>query len=100
MTVEDLLRKHPGRVPVCIKPRDDKSGYIDKTRYLIPKDMTVGVFMNYIRKRISLSQYEAIFFFVNGILPPMNLTFESLYSEHAANDQMLYILFSKENTFG
>jgi len=100
MTIGDLLRKHPSRVPVTIKPKDEKSGYIDKTRYLIPRDMTVGTFIKYIRHRISFKSHEAMFIFINNTLPPMTSTFDSLYKEHADNDQMLYIIFSKENTFG
>lgn len=100
MTVGELLIKYPNRVPVCIKPKDDKSGYIDKTRYLIPREMTMGEFIKYIRNRISLKAYEAIFVFIKNVLPPMSSTFDSLYSQYADNDQMLYIVFSKENTFG
>ena len=100
MTVSELLLKYPTRVPVCIKPKDDKSGYIDKTRYLIPREMTLGGFIKYIRDRISLKAHEAIFVFINNVLPPMTSTFDSLYSQYADNDQMLYVVFSTENTFG
>lgn len=43
---------------------------IDKKKYLVPADLTVGQFVYVIRKRIKLSPEKAIFIFVNEILPP------------------------------
>jgi GABA(A) receptor-associated protein len=42
---------------------------IDKKKYLVPSDMTVGQFIYVIRKRIKLSPEKAIFIFVNNVLP-------------------------------
>lgn len=43
---------------------------IDKKKYLVPADLTVGQFVYVIRKRIKLSPEKAIFIFVNNVLPP------------------------------
>jgi len=39
-------------------------------RYLVPSDLTIGQFIYVIRKRIKLSPQQAIFVFVNNVLPP------------------------------
>ena len=86
-----------------MKPKDEVAGFLDKDRYLVPRDMTLGAFVAHLRKRMTkLKAYEAIFIFVgkNNVLPPVNSTMDALYREHADNDQMLYIVFAKENTFG
>jgi GABA(A) receptor-associated protein len=44
---------------------------IDKKKYLVPADLTVGQFVYVIRKRIKLQPEKAIFIFVNNnVLPP------------------------------
>ncbi|KAE8956555.1 hypothetical protein PR001_g31694, partial [Phytophthora rubi] len=43
---------------------------IDKKKFLVPADLTVGQFVYVIRKRIKLSPEKAIFIFVNNVLPP------------------------------
>ena len=42
-------------------------------------DLTVGQFYFLIRKRISLRPEDALFFFVNNVIPPTSATMGSLY---------------------
>jgi GABA(A) receptor-associated protein len=79
---------------------------IDKKKYLVPADLTVGQFVYVIRKRIKLSPEKAIFIFVNEILPPtagkhkekvqrtlliILALMSSIYEEHKDEDGFLYI---------
>jgi len=43
---------------------------IDKKKYLVPADITVGKFVYEIRKHMQLRPEKAIFLFVNNVLPP------------------------------
>ena len=45
----------------------------------MPSDLTVGQFYFLIRKRIHLRAEEALFFFVNNVIPPTSATMGSLY---------------------
>lgn len=73
---------------------------IDKKKYLVPYDLTIGQLVYVIRKRINLPPEKAIFIFVNDILPPTAATVSSIYEEHKDEDGFLYVLYSSENTFG
>lgn len=97
--VSELRRRYPDRVPVQVD-FIDKSVQLDKNKYLVPDTMTVAAFTSHLRKRIKLKRSEAIFMFVNDILPPNAKQFDCLYKEHADPDGMLYIKYGKENTFG
>lgn len=72
---------------------------IDKRKYLVPADLTVGQFVYVIRKRIRLCR-EGCFIFVNDILPPTAALMSVIYKEHKDPDGFLYITYSGENTFG
>ncbi|KAF5957479.1 hypothetical protein HYC85_004704 [Camellia sinensis] len=73
---------------------------IDKKKYLVPADLTVGQFVYVIRKRIKLSAEKAIFIFVDNILPPTGAIMSTIYDEKKDEDGFLYVTYSGENTFG
>lgn len=52
---------------------------LDKKKYLVPSDLTVGQFYFLIRKRIHLRPEDALFFFVNNVIPPTSMTMGALY---------------------
>lgn len=54
-------------------------GDLDKKKYLVPSDLTVGQFYFLIRKRIHLRAEDALFFFVSNVIPPTSATMGSLY---------------------
>ena len=96
--MDDVIRRHPDRVPVQI--HDESDFDVDRKKYLIPKDMSLRDFITYIRKRIKLRPCEALFIIMGDILPPISSTFGDLYREHADDDKLLYIILKKESTFG
>ncbi|CAL0332172.1 unnamed protein product [Lupinus luteus] len=96
-----IREKYPDRIPVIVE-RAEKSDVpeIDKKKYLVPADLTVGQFVYVVRKRIKLSPEKAIFIFVNNILPPTAAMMSALYDENKDDDGFLYMTYSGENTFG
>merc|ERR1712130_739237 len=98
---EKIRRKYPDRVPVIVeKSPKARIGDLDKKKYLVPSDLTVGQFYFLIRKRISLRPEDALFFFVNNVIPPTSATMGSLYQEHHEEDFFLYIAYSDESVYG
>ncbi|CAL9245615.1 unnamed protein product [Arabidopsis halleri] len=93
--------KYPDRVPVIVE-KSEKSDIpnIDKKKYLVPADLTVGQFVYVIRKRIQLSAEKAIFIFVDNVLPPTGAMMSTIYEEKKEEDGFLYVTYSGENTFG
>ena len=102
---------------------------LDKKKYLVPNDLTVGQFYFLIRKRIQLRAEDALFFFVNNQIPPTSATIGALYQviiyvhtkntkrqhiysnslflshsykqkEHVDEDKFLYIAYSDESVYG
>ena len=76
-------QKYSDRIPViCEKVEKSDIATIDKKKYLVPADLTVGQFVYVIRKRIKLSPEKAIFIFVDEVLPPTAALMSSIYEEH------------------
>ena len=73
---------------------------IDKKKYLVPHDLTVGQFTFVIRRRIQLEAEKALFIFCKNALPPNAALLSDVYAEHKDADGFLYMTYSGENTFG
>jgi GABA(A) receptor-associated protein len=81
------------RQVICEKVEKSDIATIDKKKYLVPADLTVGQFVYVIRKRIKLSPEKAIFIFVDEVLPPTAALMSSIYEEHKDEDGFLYITY-------
>ena len=99
-----IRNQFPDKIPIiCEKdPKCKSLKDIDKTKYLVPNDLTVSQFSFMIRKRIEIQQEEAFFLLVNGktsITGDSNLS--DIYERHAdKEDGFLYIAYSSELTWG
>ena len=98
----DRIRsKYPDRVPViCEKAERSDVPDIDKKKYLVPADLTVGQFHYVIRKRIKLAPEKALFLFCANTIPPNPALMSTVYEEHKDEDGFLYVQYSGESTFG
>ncbi|XP_072983917.1 autophagy-related protein 8f-like [Typha latifolia] len=96
-----IRQKYSDRVPVIVE-KADKSDVpnIDKKKYLVPADLTLGQFVYVIRKRINLTADKAIFMFVDNVLPPTGTLMGKIYEDKKDEDGFLYLIYSGENTFG
>ncbi|XP_050206505.1 autophagy-related protein 8C-like [Mercurialis annua] len=96
-----IREKYPDRIPVIVEKaeRTDVPD-IDKKKYLVPADLTVGQFVYVVRKRIKLGAEKAIFVFVKNTLPPTASLMSSIYEDNKDEDGFLYMTYSGENTFG
>ncbi|KAF7800739.1 autophagy-related protein 8d [Senna tora] len=96
-----IREKYPDRIPVIVE-RAEKSDVpeIDKKKYLVPADLTVGQFVYVVRKRIKLSPEKAIFIFVKNMLPPTAAIMSGVYEEYKDEDGFLYIVVESESLGG
>lgn len=96
-----IMIKYPERVPViCEKVSKSEVPDIDKNKFLVPLDLSVGQFLFVVRKRISVPSEKAIFIFVNNTLPAHTALMSQIYKEHKDPDGFLYITYSGESTYG
>ena len=97
----NIIEKHPDKTPIIVsKSNKCDLNNIDKNKYLVSNDMTLTQFIYTIRKRINLDSSQALFFFVNHIVPNNSDIIGELYKLHKDSDGFLYITYSAENTFG
>jgi GABA(A) receptor-associated protein len=96
-----IKEKYPDKLPVIVdKHRSSTAPAIDKNKFLVPLELTLGHFVFIIRKRININPEEALFMFVNDKILPMSTLMSSIYKEHTDIDGFLYVFYTLENTYG
>ncbi|MCO5570154.1 hypothetical protein L7F22_023871 [Adiantum nelumboides] len=96
-----MREKYPDRVPVIVEKaaRTDMPD-MEKKKFLVPEDLTVGQFVYIIGKRLHLNPGQALFIFVGNVLPPITAMMASIYKDYKDEDGFLYVHYSGEKTFG
>jgi GABA(A) receptor-associated protein len=96
-----IREKFPGRVPAIVE-RGARSDVplIDKKKFLVPSDLTVGQFIYVVRKRLNLPPEKALFLFVNNTLPTTGTLMRELFAQYMSEDGFLYCTYSGESAFG
>jgi GABA(A) receptor-associated protein len=101
LEAERIIEKYPDRIPIIVQVSKNSSlPPLDKKKYLVPGEITVGQFMYIIRKRIKITEHEAIFLFINDTLPPSSALINEIYKQHKDTDNFLYCTVQNQETFG
>ncbi len=98
---DKVRERHPDRLPViCEKVDGSQIQDLDKNKFLVPADLTVGQFVLVVRKRVMLEPEKAIFLFIGDSVPPTSAHMSDLYNRFKDDDGFLYVKYAGENTFG
>ncbi|KAM0006554.1 putative autophagy protein Atg8 ubiquitin [Helianthus debilis subsp. tardiflorus] len=73
---------------------------MEKKKYLVPRDMSIGQFIHIPGSRLHLAPGKALFIFVHNTLPQTSNLMESVYGSFKDEDGFLYMCYSSEKTFG
>ncbi|CAN6886527.1 unnamed protein product [Brassica oleracea] len=97
----EIIAKYPTRIPV-IAEKYSKTDLpaIEKKKFLVPRDMSVGQFIYILSARLHLSPGKALFVFVNNTLPQTAALMDSIYETYKDEDGFVYVCYSSEKTFG
>ena len=102
-----IMMKYPGSIPVLVEPMCPEINMYKK-KFIVPIDFTFGLFMNFIRKYISIDQSKSIICFVeekrsqpsSKVIPSNTSYVGTIYKQFKDIDNFLYVYVTVENTFG
>ena len=98
-----IMNKYQKKIPIIVEKSNNYSDLpdIDRSKYLVPDDLTMAEFMYVIRKRIQITPDKSIFMFVENFgMAPTSYTIKQIYEEAKDKDGFLYVKYCGESTFG
>jgi GABA(A) receptor-associated protein len=97
-----IMDKYPNRIPIIVHKdkRCKDIPDIDRTKYLVPDDLTVGQFLYVLRRRIKLSHEKSIYLFFNSNIACTSSLLSQIYIDQKNKDGFLYCTYTGESTFG
>lgn len=99
-----IMKKYPERIPViCERAKGNRNvPELDKKKYLIPLELTVGQLMSVVRRRIKLDAKQTLYLLITSTnsIPTAQSTVSDLYHRHKDADNFLYFTYCGEDSFG
>ena len=95
-----IRKKYKDRVPVIVeKVPKSKAIEMAKTKYMVPSDLLMEHFYFVIRKNIKLKGEDALFIFIDNVIPQPSLQVGTVYRDHHDEDGFLYIAYADESVY-
>ena len=97
-----IMEKYTDKYPIIVlKDKSSKLPSINKQKFLVTENLTLGQFLHILRNKIELNEKETLYLFISEtILANNSDTIGSLYNSHKDEDGFLYITYCSENVFG
>ena len=99
--IKRLLFNKPDYVPIYVY-KDNAPGIPDikDNKYLVPRLLTFGQFINVVRNRVNLLPTQSVFLHIGSTIPMSSDIIHDLYEEYKDDIGVLRLTYSLENTFG
>jgi len=105
-----IKSKYPDRIPVIVEvdpgsrfalfSKKDALQPLEKKKYLVPSDLTVGQFQYVIRQKLKIDSTKSLFIFINNTIPPTSELISVLYDQQKDSDGFVYFCVAETQTFG
>lgn len=96
-----IINDNKNCIPIICELEPKSKLKLDKNKFIVPNNITLGMFMATIRKRIpNLNHEQAIFMLINNKIMGMSDTLDIIYAKEKDEDGFLYLTFYEESTFG
>ncbi|XP_054725022.1 microtubule-associated proteins 1A/1B light chain 3A-like [Uloborus diversus] len=101
--VENIRQKFPTKIPVIVERyhKESQLPLLDKTKFLVPQELTISQFLTIIRNRMHLGPTQAFYLLINNrSIASMSKTLIEVYLESKDEDGFLYITYASQEMFG
>ncbi|XP_023940226.1 uncharacterized protein LOC112047357 [Bicyclus anynana] len=98
-----IKSKFPTKIPLIVERyhKERNLPTLDKTKFLVPEDITMSQFLVIIRNRIRIKSNQALYLIINNrSMLSMSLTMAQAYELFGDEDGFLYITYASQEVFG
>ena len=97
-----VRERFPDRVLIVITRRAITDPKMDKSKFVVPRDLTIGNLLLVVRRRVMLRSSDALFLFPVESKQMLSAatTVGQAADAHAERSGVLYLGYTQENAFG
>ncbi|KAM3961178.1 uncharacterized protein ACR2FA_004730 [Aphomia sociella] len=98
-----IKSKFPTKIPLIVERyhKERNLPILDKTKFLVPEDITMSQFLVIIRNRIRIKPNQALYLIINNrSMLSMSLTMAQAHENYGDEDGFLYITYASQEVFG
>lgn len=100
---ENIKKKFPTKIPVVVEryQREVNLPEMDKSKFLVPQELTMMNFAIIIKQRLGVPSSRTFYFVIaNQSMVSTSKTVAEVYREHKDPDGFLYMTYASQEMFG
>ncbi|GLV38482.1 Autophagy-related 8b [Carabus blaptoides fortunei] len=98
-----IRNRFPTKIPIIVQrfSKETNLPHLDKSKFLVPQEITMSQFVTIIRNRMRISSTQTLYLLVNNrSMLSLSVTLAEAYSEFAGPDGFLYVTYASQEVFG
>jgi len=101
--VASIRSQYSNKVPVIVERfyKEQHLPILDKTKFLVPQELSMSQFATILRNRMSLNANQAFYLIINNkSISSMSMTLLEVYRDEKDEDGFLYMTYASQEMFG
>lgn len=98
-----MRERFPSKIPVIVEryAKEKNLPLLNKTKFLVPSELTMSQFVAIVRNRLQISSRQSFYLLIdNSSMANLSKSLCDVYAECGDEDGFLYVTYASQEMFG